>query len=1008
MLLRNLRNKVQSVNTLQLVLAISVGLEGSYWTTKGIVSASTVNLVSYVANEKKVNNNTNNLKSVIKYFMEYNVLNAKTAGRYVSKTNLNGALKAEGLPTLSFEKHYEACMQILQNYDYSDLTYLFLSTSYATRDIHAVIKKDITKIYGVGHATRTVIDAVYKDFCKFFYESSRHKLVYQDNMSTDLLGFYVNTLGFYAKGGQAYSIYVNETDQDSIIQGGDYATSALDLYTVEKKKHTVDIDFQDVANRIAAASCLLYSHSNKQVALYDIYTKYNSQRVGTIVNELKSSCQALIPYIKIENNWDDIETSQSHIRNKKTNRDNTAQSLFVLAENPVRIEELNKLYNAARKADDAEAFNKNQGPQLAKDGLYIFSTIGHKVKGRLKNSEKFQILVEGFNALRELREYLADNDIEPLSIPVDIFRDMNLPRRYFSLESYLDLHYVTSSLIEEEKNRNTELKGALHNDELYDTLVMGCFDKNNRLNEFMRKSSTLKDIKYAVEQYGKCNDENEFISAKALEAFKLTQPIIKPIKVLIREHYEIKENKIYYVGKVLDENNIEEMKKAKFLEMSTKNFFEVIKQNMATHTAEELQNYRFNNTLPICERYSIVDIHFSEENITTWITDNPPDTSSPEKREFISKTYNRCEEVYGLIAEGGLSENTISRVFQKYSAVENIINSDNFEMLEKEVQEKLIFFFTNALEILMKAENHPVSEGRYYALKGLNLQDEFSYLNSEVQIANRCNAIKKSFKILCGNDYYNEFEMFNFLLVSSKMLQYYYFTNRKIIGKSRNLYNGVTPVTENSKSLDNKAVNDFINDGDFAVLIRAGVFINYLDRAVETGDFNTLPLDKFTNNYYLHYDTDYDLEGMINRMKLLLINLSNAFIKEHKEIYDFLKYLAKAVHKNFDSTCRNMTVTESPEIISLLGEAVIKARAFAMQNTDDVMQKTMLKITANAICDPNGYIMNYGRLFRNKEGEFLHCSGVWVKLPTSKNSEVSYRLFNDYKQFEGVLNFIYD
>lgn len=1008
MLLRNLRNKVQSVNTLQLILAISVGLNGSYETTKSIVNVSTDNLAEYVDNEKKVNEKTNNLKSVIKYFMEYNVLNIKTSGRHTIKMNLNGALKAEGLPILSFEKHYESCMQILQNYDYSDLTYLFLSTKYATRDMHEVIKRDITKIYGKGHATSTVVDAVYKDFCKFFYESSRHKLVFQDNAATDLLGFYVNTLTFYAKGGHAYSIYVNETDQDSIIQGGDYATSALDLYTVEKKKHTVDIDFQDVANRIAAASCLLYSHSNMQTAIYDIYTKYNSQRVSNIVSELKSSCHSLLPYIKIENNWDTIESSQSHIKNKKSNRDNTAQSLFVLAERPIRIEELNKLYNAARKADDSEVFNKNQGPQLAKDGLYIFSTIGHKVKGRLKNSEKFQILVEGFNALRELREYLADNDIEPLSIPVDIFRDMNLPRRYFSLESYLDLHYVTSSLIEEEKNRNTELKGALHNDEIYDTLVMGCFDKNNRLNEFLRKSSLLKDIKFAVEQYGKCNDENEFISAKALEAYNLTQSIIKPIKVLIREHYDIKEQRVYYVGKALNDTDVDEMRKAQFLCQKTHNYFEVIKQNLATHSAEELQNYMTPANLPLCERYSVVDVHFSEENITIWLTDNPPDTSSLEKRKAIAYHYNKCENVDSLILEGGLLENSLPRIFQKYSAVESIINSDSFELLNKDVQEKLIFFFTNALEIIMEAENHPVSNKHYYALKELKLEDEFSYLNTETQIMNRCNAIKKSYKVLCGDEYYNEFEMFNFLLISSKMLQYYYYTNRKIIGKSRNLFNGVTPITEYSKALDTRAVDDFINDGDFAVLIRAGVFINYLDRAMETGDFNSLPLDKFTNNYYLHYDTSYDLEGMINRMKLLLINISNNFIREHKNIYDFLKYLAKAVHKNFDSTCRNMTVAESPDVVSKLGEAVIKARAFALQNTDENMKKTMLKITANALCDSNGYIMNYGRLFKNKEGEYLHCSGVWVKLPSIRGAEVSYRLFNDYNHFEGVLNFIYD
>ena len=1009
MLLRNLRNRVQSVNTLQLILAISVGLNGSYYATKSIVSVSTSNLADYVENERRLDPTTNNLRAVIKYFMEFNVLTAKSAGRYSANTNLNGALKSEGLPTLSFDKHYEACMRILQDYEYNDLTYLFLFTSYAIKDLKEVIRKDITKFYGIGRATGAVIDAIYKDYCKFFYESSKDKLVFQDNTSTDLLGFYVNTLGFYTKANQSYSMYVNETDQDAIVQGGDFATSALDLYAVEKKKHTVDIDFQDVAHKIAAASCLLYSHSGQETAFYDIYTKYNSQRVNAIVENLKNSCQMLLPYIKIENNWDDIESSQSHIRNKKSNRDNTAESLFVLAERPVRIEELNRLYNAAREADDAEAFNKNQGPQLAKDGLYIFSTRGHKVKGTDKNSEKFQVLTEGFNALRELREYLADNDIDPLSIPADIFRNERLPRRYFYLENYINLHYVTSALMEEEENRNSDLPGALRNDEIYDTLIMGCFDKNNRLKEYLRKSSVIKDIKYAVEQYGKCSAENEFISAKALEAFKGTSSIIAPIKILIREHWEIETNKSYYVGLIIDEKDPTQVQKAQYLVKATANFYEIIKQNLQKFSAQQLQNLKSPDNLLLCERYFVADVHFTEENIASWITETPPNTSTLENRKSVAYHYNRCENVDSLILEGGLAENSDLRVKQKFSAVESIINSNTFDTLSGDVQEKLIFFYTNALERMMLCEGHPVSEGNYYALKELSLEVEFSYLNDAIEIDNRCKAIRKSFQFLCKSDYVNEFEMLNFLFFISRMLQYYYFTNRKIIGKSRNLYNGVTPITESSKSLDLKAVEDFVNDGDFAVLIRAGVFIEYLDKAKETGDFNSLPLDRFTNsNYYLRYDSDYDVEGMINRMKLISINVSNRYVKEHKATYDFLQYLAKAVHKNFDSTCKNITITESPETSALLGEAVIHARAFAMQNTNEQMRKVMLKITANAVCDANGYIMDYGKLFRNPGGEYLHSSGVWVKLPTNKTSVISYRLFDDYKHFEGVLNFIYD
>lgn len=1009
MLLRDLRNRVQYANTLQLVLAISVGLNGSYETTKGIISSSTKNLEEYVKSAKEQNPGIDELSAVITYFMEYNILSVRTSGRRFVNAKLNDSLRAEGLPALSFEKHYDSCIQILQNYAYNDLTYLFLSTTYATRDMRKVITKEITKHYGSMSATTTAVDAVYKDFCKFFYNSSRQSLVFQDNMTTDLLGFYVKTLEFYAKGSNAYTLYVNETDQDAVIQGGDFSTSALDLYAVENKSHSVDIDFQDIANRIAAASCLLYGHSSQQVAMYDIYTKYNSRQVNTIVNNLRSSFQNLLPYIRIENNWDNIDTTQSHVRNKKNNRDNTAEALFVLAERPVRIEELNKLYNAARKADDADAFNKEQGKQLAKDGLYIFSTIGHKVKSKLSNSEKFQILVEGFNALRELREYLTDNDIDPLSIPVDIFRDMNLPRRYFSLEGYLNLHYVTSSLIEEEKSRNSDLKGAYHNDEIYDTFVMGCFDQGNRLIEFLRKSAKLGDIKTAVERYGTCINKNEYISSKAYATFQLTHPIIEPLKVLVKEHLNVAEMKITYEGKILDVNNPEQMRNAQVLEKVTANFYEVVKANLSKCSPEYLQSFKApQNGLPICERYSIVNLHFTEENITTWLTDNPPNTSIAENRKIVAEKYNKCEGADCLIAEGGLFENTPARVLMKYNAIEDVINSDSFDSLDRETQEKAIFVLTNTLELVMAEEGHPVSKGKFYNLSAPTLEEEFSYLNNEARIQKRCSALKKAFRILCNSEYQNEFEMLNFLFIISRMLQYYAFTNRRIIGKARNLYNGVTPPTMNSVSLDPKAVDDFINDGDFAVLIRAGVFIGYLDKAKETGDFASLPLDRFTNNYYVNFDCKYDSKGMLNRMKLLLINVSNSYIRQHDDIYEFLGQLAKYVHRYFDYTCKNLTIIESPEILAKLEVGAIQAREFATQNLSTAMRKTMLKITANAICDSNGYIMNYGRLFKNQEGEYLHCSGVWVKLPNNESYSVTLRPFNDFKQFEGVLNFIYD
>lgn len=1008
MLLSNLRGETQSISTYQFILAISVGLEGSYTTSKNITEVSTMNISDFVANEKITDPATNGLKAVIKYFMEFNMLPLNLKGNRSKKVNLNDSLRSEGLPARSFESHYKACMRILQNYSYEDLSYLFLFTTYATRDIHKIIKKNIFRIYGHGHATTTVVDAIYKDFCKFFYDNSRDKLVYQDNASTNLIGFYKTTLDFFEKTGQVYSVYVNETDIDSTIQGGDYSTSALDVYAVEKKKPTVEINFQDITNKIAAASCLLYAHSNQQAALYDIYTKYNSQRVSEIVSNLKSSCKSLLPYIKIENNWDDIEVTQSHVKNKKNNRDNTAEALFVLAERPVRIEELNRLYNAARRADDNDAFNKTQGPKMAKDGLYIFSTIGHKVKSKQKNSEKFQILVDGFNALREFRQYLADRDIDPLSVPADIFRDINLPRRYTSLRSYFDLHPVTSSLIQVERARDLQVKGAIRNDDLYDTLVIGCFDKNNKLIEFLRKGSNLSDIKVAVEQYGKGLEKNEYVSSKAFNAFAATKSIVKPVTILAKEHWDLTTNEISIVAQLLENPSAEDLNRARKLVQKTKLYFKVIQDNLSKFPAEKLQEQKDPDGFYYAERFHLFDIHFTEENIATWFTDNPPALNTPEQRLFVAQNYVGCEDAGPLIVLGGILENDIQFNLRRLKAVESVINSASFKNADKEVQQKLIFFYTNVLEVIMRAEKHPVTEGNYYALTASTLEEEFSYSSSEDARKARCDAIRNAFSVLCGDEYHNEFEMLNLLFISSRMLQYYYFTNRRIIGKSRNLYNGVAPNIINSKKLDQKAVDDFLQDGDFAVLIRAGVFISYLDKAKKSGNFNDLPLENFIKSYFLPNDTDYDIEGAIHRMKLLLLRLSNQFIDEHQDIYDFLGFLARAVHKSFDSSCRDYAIVETPEIINLLDEAVLQARAFVQQNTNEATRQFMLKITANAICDANGYIMDYGKLFKNQSGEYLHSSGVWVQIDPTAEQKISYRLFNDYKHFEGVLNFIYD
>lgn len=1012
MLLREMMNSAPGTYTLQLVLACAVGLRGSSSTCEAVLYAPSKDLDTYVVEQQEKYPNTNDdLHYVLKYFMEEDVLGISAGSGRLKKMNLNQALVLEGISTISFQECYMECLTILQKNQISLLPWLFTFTTYCRNAIETNVINSLKMRYGVSACKRSVIDAIISDFTIFFKKYSAENYSYTGSEADNLVGYIVNAFRYFEQQCGAMSVYAKETDQDGLVAGGDGETTALDLRPAKQKKKKSNIEFRALTTKIAEASSVLYAHGSPVKTIYDIFTQYNVIRVNKILAKTKAALSSKTQFYSVVCTWGEIDNYQGYANavQKKCNRDHITDVMQVLVKHPISIQEVNKLYNQARYADDNKAFNKVGAAYSAKNGISIFSTPLRVTKSSAKNSDIFYKIFVGYTALREFMEYLEINEIDPLTIPPDIFRNPDLPRRFSSLKDYMEHLPIVNELRAEALSRKLPKLPIETNDEVYEMVIAGKVDVPDSRTNYILNETSLLDIKYAVEHVRSYDQQSGMLSSMTHQLFRSTLPYIQEVSAVVLENKNLIDGKSDFNLQLLTSNAEKQAVSnlQKLNEVLEKKLSEQLSKGVDKELLQDANvNIGNGKTVKLTNRVYLVSLHYSLNNIVTWLTDDPINTSTPQYRSFVAENYGALSGTENLIRTGGINEWSPTYTMVLCYALATFVSSTNFTGLkDKFLQEKIALMFVATLEKAMSLEGHPVIQDVYYNLKEDTLEQEFAYVDEKYR-SFRIQAIRNCYEVLCYNNAQNDFELLSFLFMVAKRISTYYFTNRRILGKVRLQYSGaITEERLQSLNKTNEANRKYVDDGDNGVIIRASVYLDYLEQARIVSDVDYMPKLNMKDNYLQPLNASHDTPDYLKRMKLQLINVHNKYVMDHQDVYQCFDKLKDNVHRLYDKSCQQSSFAVSPDLRRTLSKASVEIGKMTPTDPKHAMVASIMRV--NSITDEDGYLLDYGVLYKSNSGAYLHKEGYFVDVLDTAESKYEITAICSLSSVEGVLNKVY-
>jgi hypothetical protein len=362
------------------------------------------------------------------------------------------------------------------------------------------------------------------------------------NSGSSPIAYFKNSIDWWMKGEvdkeRFYSI-INSDNQDRALSS-DSNTTAYDMLAVEPTivDTEMDFDFQDCVERINLASQCLYKRKSNadmpsfkdsdyqypedsQLSVrasenrmndkyldpespavdYDVYSYYV---IEYIVNDI-------IKQMKEDKNLKNYFTTNLAVRTSDLDPNNTAQAGYAgikieahnkvlkfmthIINGDVDTEDINMLYNDSR----------NQNSNTANNGQSFYNKYDVSSADNIEDGIKFERLFEAGSAVRDLLEYLKVRKIHPMSIDRKIFRDARCPRRYTTLDEYIQLkgdvellkdysdqHYGSHTPATTGSNK------FIPNDVLYSHFCIGFTDNSNvRVNDYIMKKITIGSIKDA-------------------------------------------------------------------------------------------------------------------------------------------------------------------------------------------------------------------------------------------------------------------------------------------------------------------------------------------------------------------------------------------------------------------------------------------------------------------------------------------------------------------------------
>lgn len=419
------------------------------------------------------NNKTSNiLQSFIDFIWENPVLISTSKESRMQRVKAASSL-ANLVNCVSKKQIYVETMRILTKYPSVKLIYLFTSTnrfrevfSYTVRR-NFVFSRDGVRKNDLSDGT---ISELLNDFSNWVWMYSSSGTYSLDSGTP--IAFLVHTFKAmyqYSSKSNLYTI-LNTRGQNTELTE-DQGTTALDMVGVADKRKPDSLDFVSICTKINRASYLLFSHASNKVAFYDIYSCYfdfisnsDSEKRRKMLKSL-SGCS----FSFVNDMQGAVLGHEGALANKKAGRVSICRLMERIITNGIKREDVFKLYT--------DILDRTSTLPV-KDGARLFSTADYVTRHRENNSQMFQIIFDGYLAMKDLLDFLStvDGDIleSPMKFPVRIFRDATYLRRFRSFDEYIRYERYVENLCNEvgsdPERMVTSDDGIYNNDAVFNLL----------------------------------------------------------------------------------------------------------------------------------------------------------------------------------------------------------------------------------------------------------------------------------------------------------------------------------------------------------------------------------------------------------------------------------------------------------------------------------------------------------------------------------------------------------
>lgn len=391
---------------------------------------------------------------------------------------------------------YKETMRIILNNDANSFIYLYTHTKCFGDEFKAYMYREyrVADIKTGKNFSIDIINALRSSFSEYINLNSCTGAYHPSSCTPN--NFLFAAMKWYMQDSSFFDILNARSQFGEISKGNNL--NLLDYAHSDDEE--ISIDFMALASKITMSSYSLFNHAGDNgIAYYDIFSWYRDDLAHKLYQDNLSKLKKWFPGVEIHKATllDGVSSTK---RLKAGKRMDLCSKYNEQISKGVAVTEIFALYTTVVQTNYEQCTHVGESGSVS-DGIpyYAYKSVSPRTTDN--NADKFKKDYEGFLALKELVTFLnsASNNtgVTVFNMPVDVFRDKRLLRRYNSFSEYIMLDSDVRKLMSDvdsdaARSEAINARRIRNNDSIFTRLVSNVIQENERSSQLMGKLFNTK------------------------------------------------------------------------------------------------------------------------------------------------------------------------------------------------------------------------------------------------------------------------------------------------------------------------------------------------------------------------------------------------------------------------------------------------------------------------------------------------------------------------------------